>query len=183
MKNFKTDRLKFIIASVLAALTFCFQSAQAQENETISIYQYRKVDDDKVNEFIEREIKYWSKVAQKAIDDGKLGFWGLFQKVGGYNIPNSSNFLFVNTFQDLPDMDEMAGIWDVAAVFTDVPVEDMETYSMGINTSMIFVKPIGWTEAEGINLEEDFKYVNMVYQPSFVPQGINRIGMCCFQSL
>lgn len=77
----------------------------------------------------------------------------------------------------------MAGIWDVAAVFTDVPMEDMETYSMGINTSMIFVKPIGWTEAEGINLEEDFKYVNMVYQPSFVPQGINRIGMRCFQSL
>jgi hypothetical protein len=172
MKNFKTDRLKIVIASVLVAMTFCFHGAFAQENESISIYQYRKVDNDKVNEFIERETKYWSKVAQKAIDDGKLGFWGLFQKVGGYDMPNSSNFLFINTFQDLPDMDEMGGVWDAQAVFPDVPMEDMETYSMGINTSMIFVKPMGWAEAEGVNAVEDFKYVTMVYHNANDPAGL-----------
>jgi len=163
MKNLKTDRLKIVIASVLIAMTFCFQNVIAQEDESISIYQYRKVEDGKVNEFIERETKYWSKVAQKAVDEGKLGFWGLFQKVGGYDMPNSSNFLFVNTFPDLPDMDEMGGMWDVQAVFPDVPMEDMETYSMSTNTSMIFVKPQGWAQAEGANPEEDFKYVAFVY--------------------
>ena len=160
MKNFKTKRLKFVIATVLVAIICSFQTLLAQG---ISIYQYRKVDDDKVNEFIERETKYWSKVAQKAVDEGKLEFWALLQKVGGYDMPNSSNFLFVNTFPDLPDMDEMGGIWDAQAVFPDVPMEDMETYSMGINTSMIFVKSDGWADAEGVNPLEDFKYLSMIY--------------------
>ena len=48
MKNFKTKRLKFAIASVLVAMIFNFQNASGQEeDESISIYQYRKVDDDK----------------------------------------------------------------------------------------------------------------------------------------
>jgi hypothetical protein len=169
MKNLKTDRLKIVIASVLVAMIFCVQNVIAQEDESISIYQYRKVDDGKVDEFIERETKYWSKVAQKAVDEGKLGFWGLFQKVGGYDMPNSSNFLFVNTFPDLPDMDEMGGMWDAQAVFPDVAMEDMETYSMSQNTSMLFVKPAGWAQAEGVNPEEDFKYVAFVYHNANSP--------------
>ena len=128
MKNFKTDRLKFIIVAVLAVIMLTPPSATAQEeNESMSIWQYRRVDNDKVNEFIERETKYWSKVAQKAIDEGKLGFWALFQKIGGYDMPNSSNFLFINTFPKMPDYDEMGEIWNAQAVFPDVPMEDMET--------------------------------------------------------
>ncbi len=173
MKNFKTDRLKFIIASVLVAITFNFQTATAQEeNESISIWQYRRVDNDKVNEFIERETKYWSKVAQKAMDEGKLGFWALFQKIGGYDMPNSSNFLFINTFPKMPDYDEMGEIWNPQAVFPDVPMEDMETGSMGINTSMIFVRSQGWTQVEGANPEEDFKYMTMVYHNANDPAGL-----------
>ena len=170
MKNFKTKRLKFVIASVLVAMIFNFQNASGQEeDESISIYQYRKVDDGKVNEFIERETKYWSKVAQKAVDEGKLGFWALFQKVGGYDMPNSSNFLFINTFPDLPDMDEMGGMWDAQSVFPDVAMEDMETYSMSKNTSMIFVKSAGWAQAEGVNPVEDFKYLAMIYHNANSP--------------
>ena len=36
---------------------------------------------------------------QKAIDAKKMNFWGLFEKVGGYDLPNSSNFLFINGSQ------------------------------------------------------------------------------------
>jgi len=169
MKNFKTKRLKIVFATVLVTVICSFQTLLAQG---ISIYQYRKVDDDKVDEFIERETKYWSKVAQKAVDDGKLGFWALFQKVGGYDMPNSSNFLFINTFPDLPDMDEMGEIWDAEAVFPDVPMEDMETYSMGVNTSMIFVKGEGWAQAEGVNPLEDFKYLAMIYHNANDPAGL-----------
>ena len=170
MKKLKNYRFKIVISTVLAAMIFNFQAVIAQEeNEPISVYQYRKVEQSKMNDFIERETKYWSKVAQKAVDEGKLQFWGLFQKVGGYDLENSSNILFINTFTDIDDTN---GIWDASAVFPDVPMEDMETQSMGIVTSMIFMKSQSWREKEGVNPEEDFKYLQMVYHNANSPSGL-----------
>lgn len=166
MKNFNLFRSAIVFTITIVTLTIHSQSANSQG---ISVYQYRKVQDDKVNEFIERETKYWSKVAQKAVDEGKLGFWALLQKMGGYDLDNSSNFLFVNTF---PDIDNMGGIWDPSAVFPDVPVEDMETYSMSRNTSVIYVKSQHWEQKANANPEEDFKYINMVYHNANNPAGL-----------
>jgi hypothetical protein len=170
MKKLKSYRSKIIVTSVLVAIAFSFQTAIAQEeNNAISVYQYRKVQNDKVSEFIERETKYWSRVAQKAADEGKLEFWALLQKVGGYDLDNSSNFLFINTF---PDIDNMGGIWDATAVFPDIPVEDMETYSISKNTSVIFVKSQYWEQASNANPENDFKYVSFVYHNANDPAGL-----------
>jgi len=170
MKKLKNYRSKIVISSVLVAMIFNFQAVIAQEeNDVISIYQYRRIEQDKMGEFIERETKYWSKVAQKAVDEGKLQFWALFQKVGGYDLENSSNVLFINTFADIDDTD---GMWDASAVFPDVPMEDMETYSMGVVTSSIFVKSQHWREKEGINPAEDMKYVSMVYHNANDPVGL-----------
>jgi hypothetical protein len=69
-------------------------SLQAQE---ITTYQYRHVDPDKAAEFIRRETTYWSKVAQKAIDNGKMSFWALLEKVGGTDMATASNYMFVNS--------------------------------------------------------------------------------------
>ena len=137
-----------------------------EENQAISLYTYRKVDPDKMGEFLERETKYWSKVAQKAVDEGKLYFWAVFEKVGGYDLENSSNILFINTF---PDIDNTNGIWDAEAVFPDVPMEDMETFSMSKNTSMIFVKSHHWEQVANANPENDFKYVNFIYHNAQSP--------------
>jgi hypothetical protein len=166
MKNFKVYRSKIVIVSVLVAITFCFQKTQAQD---ISVYQYRNVPNDKVNEFVKRETTYWSEVAQKAVDNGKLKFWALFQKVGGYDLENSSNFLFVNTFADI---DDTGGIWEAEAVFPDVAMEDMETFSMGHVTSMIYVKSHHWEQAADASPENDFKYVTFVYHNANNPIGL-----------
>ena len=155
----------------MVTMVCTFQMSMAQEEETqgISVYQYRKVDPGKMNEVLERETKYWSKVAQKAVDEGKLYFWAVFQKVGGYDIENSSDILFINTF---PDIDNMGGIWDAKAVFPDVAAEDMETYSMSKNTSVIFVKSHHWEQAANANPVEDFKYVSFVYHNANDPVGL-----------
>jgi hypothetical protein len=166
MKNSKSYRSKIVIVCVLVTMTISIQKSLAQG---VSVYQYRKVQDDKVAEFIERETTYWSKVAQKAIDDGKLQFWGLFQKMGGYDLDNTSNFLFINTFTDI---DNTEGVWDAATVFPDVAIEDMETYSMSKNTSVIFVKSQHWTQAANANPENDFKYITMVYHNANNPAGL-----------
>jgi len=59
----------FFIATIVVASIFGIQNVFSQD---ISVYQYRKVDNDKVDEFIKRETEYWSQVAQKAVDDGNL---------------------------------------------------------------------------------------------------------------
>ena len=163
MKNFKTNHFKMFIATIVVASIFGIQNVFAQD---ISVYQYRKVDNDKVDEFIKRETEYWSKVAQKAVDDGKLKFWALFQKVGGYDLDNTSNFLFINTFADIDATD---GIWDASAVFPDTPMEEIETYSMSRNTSLLFVRAHHFEMAEGANPQNDFKYVSMIYHDAPSP--------------
>lgn len=132
----------------------------------ITVYQYRQVPADKMEEFIKRETTYWSKVAEDAIAKGNLQFWGLFQKVGGFDMPNSSNVLFINTFKDI---DAIEGTWDPSGVFPDVPMDQMETFSMGEVMHQLFVRGENFVQKSGAVPENDFKYVTFVYHNSSSP--------------
>ncbi len=134
----------------------------------ISIYQYRHVPADKVDEFIKRETTYWSAVAQKAVDAKKMNFWGLFEKVGGVDLPNSSNFLFINTFSNI-DSAWMGDAFNVSKLFPKIPMAQMETGSFTTVTSQIFLHGEDWAEAKGINPAKDFNYVVMNYHHSKDP--------------
>jgi hypothetical protein len=69
--------------------------------QPISIYQFRHVSNEDMSQFMHRETTYWEKVAEKAIEEGNLQFWAVLVKVGGFDIPNSPNVLFINTFNDI----------------------------------------------------------------------------------
>ena len=158
---------KFIKVILLFVFLFSFKmNAQDEENKGISIYQYRQVAPDQIEEFIARETKYWSKVAENAIAKGNLTFWALLQKVGGFDEPNSPNILFINTFMDI---DAMEGIWDPSAVWPNVPMDQMETFSMSKSMHSLFVKPAVWVEASNVNPENDFNYVKMIYHNASNP--------------
>lgn len=160
---------KFIKALLLFVFLFSFKmNAQDEEDPGISVYQYRYVPEAKMAEFIERETKYWSKVAENALTKGNLTFWGIFQKVGGFDIPNSPNVLFVNTFKDL-DNANMGEIWDPSSVWPDVPMDQMETSSMSKVHHMLFVKPAVWVEAPNSVPETDFNFVKMNYHNATNP--------------
>jgi hypothetical protein len=103
----------------------------------ISVYQYRHVPAENVDEFINRETTYWSKVAEKAVEKGNLTFWAILQKMNGYDLPNSSNFLFVNTFNDI---DAAGEVWDPSSAFPGVSMDKMETYSLSTVTTNAFVR-------------------------------------------
>ena len=161
MKKLNAIIKKILISSFAVLMIFNFQSAIAQDgNQPITTYQYRRVEQDKMNELIERETKYWSKVAQKEIDDGRLLFWALLVKVGGIDLENSSNVIMIDTYADIDNVD---GMWDASAVFPDVPMEDMETSPFFTPTSFIFVQNQSWRQKEGVNPMEDFKYIVMLY--------------------
>ena len=135
--------------------------ATAPPDPGITIYQYRRVPNDKIDEFIKRETTYWAEVAQKALAKGNLTFWALLQKQGEVDMEESSNFLFINTYKNI---DAAGEVWGSAATaFPNVPMEKMETNSMSVVTSSIFMRSNGWQQAANANPDKDFNYLRMVY--------------------
>ena len=132
----------------------------------VTVYQYRHVPDDKIAEFIKRETTYWSKVAQKAVDNKTMSFWALLEKVGGYDLPNSSNYLFINTF---PNIDSSGDIWGSAEKIAGVKMDQMETNSLSTTTSQFFLHDRDWAQAARAKPENDFNYVVMNYHNSSAP--------------
>src|SRR5271154_6322881 len=106
----KSNRLNSICIYCIFSFVFifCFHVKTNAQDHSITVYQYRHVPNDKIEEFIKRETTYWSKVAEKALKDKTMTFWAVFEKVGGYDLPNSSNYLFINTF---PDVDKMGDVF------------------------------------------------------------------------
>jgi len=135
----------------------------------ISVYQYRQVPADKIDEFIKRETTYWSKVAEKGFAKGNLTFWALLEKVGGYDVQNSSNFLFINTYNDV---DKISDVWSTAAADAGVTIDKMETNSMSKVTSMLFLKSGGWQNVENAVPTDQYKYLSMIYHQSSNPAGL-----------
>jgi len=168
----KNSNCKAVYAAVISAFALMTISATlSAQDRSISSYQYRRVPDDKREEFIKRETTYWSKVAEKAVKDKTMTFWALFEKISGYDMPNSSNFLFINTY---PDIDKAyAEVFNNPEAAAGVKMQDMETNSMSVTTSQVFLHSENWVQKANANPEKDFNFVvmnyhNSNYQDSFV---------------
>ena len=62
----QTKSLKKIRIILVVFLLTVFQLTGITQ---ITVYQYRHVPDDKIDEFLKRETTYWSKVAEKAVNE------------------------------------------------------------------------------------------------------------------
>ncbi len=170
MRTKKFLILKMTSIIILSAfLTGLQYTSKAQSDSSITVYQYRHVPDDKINEFIKRETTYWSKVAAKAVKDKTMTFWGLFEKVGGYDMANSSNFLFINTF---PNIDKVGDVFGAAEKITGLPMAKIETNSLSSTTSQFFMHTEGWAQAASAVPEKDFNYVVMIYHNTNYPDSL-----------
>lgn len=157
--------MKNQLINLLTAL-LCFIFTVQIGAQDISVFQFRQVPNDKVGEFIHRETTYWAEVAQKAVDQGNLVTWALLERVGGYDIPNSSNFLFINTVKDInANMSEM---WNASAVFPDVPESQISTWGMSTVTSQAFVRPNPMVMAANAD-PKDFNFVKINFWKSSDP--------------
>jgi hypothetical protein len=140
----KSTRLLKAVIFLFTALISIFgfrMKVQAQApDRSISTWQFRHVPNDKIDEFIKRETTHWAKVAQDAVNKKTMSFWALFEKVGGYDLPNSSNYLFINTF---PDIDKAGDMWNDVEKIAGVKIGDMEDYSFTTVTSQFFFKGQG----------------------------------------
>src|SRR5215471_5764566 len=144
-------------------------TTKAQTDQSITVYQYRRVPSDKVDEFIKRETTYWSKVAAHAVKNKTMTFWALLEKQGEYDLPNSSNYLFINTF---PNIDKVNEVFGSPEKITGVPLAKMETNSISTTTSQIFVHNQDWQQVANANPAKDFNYVVMVYHNTNYPDSL-----------
>jgi hypothetical protein len=158
----KANTLHAIFINCITSLVFifCFFVKVNAQDHSITVYQYRHVPDDKIDEFIKRETTYWSKVAEKAVKDKTMTFWAVFEKVGGYDLPNSSNYLFINTF---PNVDKAGDVFSNAEATAGVKMAEMETYSLSTVTSQFFLHEENFVQAAKAVPDKDFNYVEMVY--------------------
>jgi len=115
--------MRQFITLVTALLCFTVTFGQA-----VQYVQYRQVPLDKQAEFVEKETKYWAKVAKAAIDKGLMEHWSLWRKIGVTSM-DGPNYAFVNRFASLESIDQEA-IWsdeNVAAMGANPA--DVETQS------------------------------------------------------
>jgi hypothetical protein len=157
-----------LIVLVIGGMTVYAQStATPAPDPGITVYMYRKVADDKREEFINRETTYWAEMIRKEIPKGNITFWALLEKVGGYDMENSSNFLFINTFKNIDALNEIWG--SITTAFPDVTMDKMETNTISTTTSVLFLQNSGWQEAAGVVADNDFNYISMIYHNSSNP--------------
>ena len=145
-----------IMIFIMVIILGSFNSIKAQD---ITTYQYRHVAPDKVDEFIKRETTYWSKVARKAIDNGKMSFWALLEKVGGTDMVTASNYMFVNSFPDINA--DLSKVFDPTKLFPGIPISKIETNSISTTTGEVFIMDNAWVQAANAVPAKDFNYVLM----------------------
>jgi len=101
--------------------------------------QFRYVSPENTEEFIKRETTYWSEVAREAIKQGKMVKWILWQKVGGWQLDERPNFLFVNIYANKEGLDKQNEVWGLTSeVFPDKDVSEYETGSLSTTKHAIY---------------------------------------------
>jgi hypothetical protein len=110
-------------------------------NGQISYIQYRYVPADQESKFLERETKHWSKIAESAIKKGQMLSWSLWRQVGvmGHG-EMAPNYVFVNTYESLDQMDPDKVWTDNMDALGDVKPEDIETNSFTHTTHEYYIQ-------------------------------------------
>ncbi len=122
---------KFTLYLHLSILCFLLGTVITNAQPVVFM-QFRNIPADQAEEFIYRETNYWSQVARKAIDDGKMVNWSLWQRVGGWDLPDGHNYVFVNTFEKPEDIDGINEIWaSVPELFPNTPMSEISTDHLG----------------------------------------------------
>lgn len=115
------------IKCLLVSSLFMLFLLPMMQGQAVAMTQYHHVPAENRAEFIHRETTYWAEIAKAAIKDGKMANWQLWERVGGWNMDNSPNFFFVNSFAKIEDMNNLNDVWNPAKVFPNGRMQDMST--------------------------------------------------------
>ena len=115
--------------SVLIFLMFCVSISYAQN---VIQFQYRYVDSEHIEEFEKKEMTYWSKVKQNAIQNGHLVASAMFRilDAGIVNDTNWPTHVFVEVYKDFEQMANQNQIWQDLEGVIDIDPNFINTQSI-----------------------------------------------------
>lgn len=120
----------------------------------VAYMHYRLVPQENQEEFEELETKYWSKVAQSAIDKGQLVSWTLWKKIGVTH-RDHPNYVFTLIYENVEQAMNSNAFWDnIDALGVDMSL--VETMSMSTHTFDY------WVQLEDF-VDGDYKYALVNY--------------------
>jgi len=131
---------------VLSLLWFNLSAAQ------VVTLMYVEVSSENQQRFERLEKDYWSQIAKKAIDDGKMVSWIMLKEI---SIPGTHKYLFVNYFENLDQLSQASSIWNIPEEL-GMNIDDINTN--GIRSIVNFE----YWKAEGF-AGESAKYIIMNY--------------------
>lgn len=111
----------------------------------VEIIQRRFVSPEHIDEFIKRETLYWSEVASKAIQDGKMDEWSFWQRMDGLHMDKTHNFIFINTFSEPSAVDKLAEVWDFKTVFPNKSLKDVDTIPISTVLDMLYYDRVAFS--------------------------------------
>ena len=104
---------------LIAFTLLCFNYSIAQ----VVTLMYVEVSSENQQRFERLEKDYWSQVARKAIDDGKMMSWIMLKEI---SIPGTHKYLFVNYFENLEQLSQASSIWNIPEEL-GMNIEDINT--------------------------------------------------------
>ncbi|MBT8288229.1 MAG: hypothetical protein HKN00_12715 [Flavobacteriaceae bacterium] len=121
----------------------------------VAYLQYRTVPAEHEEKFLERETKYWSKVAKAAIDQGNMTGWSLWRKIG-INVTDGPNYVFVNNFESFDKMDP-------SKVWTDENIKKMGANPADVETNSFTTVAFDYYMQLEDAIEGDYEYAIVNY--------------------
>ena len=122
---------------LLMLLAVVFTSSMFAQKQ-VSMHMYVKVLPEHQEEFERLEIDYWSKVAKKEIDAGRMTGWGLMKSIGVDKAATEANYLIVNTFENIEQAFSGNQKWDTS--FLNLTPQDISTEGIREIISIDFIK-------------------------------------------
>lgn len=130
--------MKSIVTKVAVILAFALIGTTFARAQRVIAVQQRHVPGANIQTFLEEEATYWAEVARHAIKNGKMTRWELWRSIGGENLDEAPNFMFLNILDDPSVLDDLSEIWNPMKVFPNVEWSEMATDSLGILKGQYF---------------------------------------------
>jgi hypothetical protein len=152
-----------VMLSILAPLAISVDVVRAQEIASVA---HRFVEREDMAEYIKREQDYWKPIAEKAIEEGRMSVWSVWQRIGGFNIDEEPNILIYTEFDKTSDL-ELYGSGSPAwkKVFPDKKFSDISVRDLFEAKAYLYQKPlVNMVSAGSVEMPEIIR-INFVKAP------------------
>jgi len=136
-----------VFLSFCSPLLFSVASIEAQEIASVA---HRFVEREDMAEYIKREQDYWKPIAEKAIEEGRMSVWSVWQRIGGFNMDEEPNILIYAEFDKASDLElygSGAPAWK--KVFPDKKFSDISVRDLFEAKAYLYQKPLVNMVSEG----------------------------------